>query len=402
MPAPIKVAHLTTADITLRYLLWSQLQALQREGYEVVGISAPGDAVADLERRGIRHIAVNGLTRNLNPLADLRVCLGLWRLCRRERFTVVHTHAPKTGVLGRLAARLAGVPVVVNTVHGLFGLDGGTARRAFYLLLERVAARVSDHEFCQSREDLELLRRLRIVDPARSSHLGNGIDLGYFDPGAVRTADLPGLRRELGLPETALVVGTVGRLVWEKGYREFFQAAAEVRRHRPDVHFLVVGPADPSKPDAVSADARTRAGRDGVRFAGWRSDMREVYALMDIFVLASYREGFPRAAMEAAAMGKALVLTDIRGCREVVEHEHNGLLVPARQVRPLVDAILALVGDDALRARLGQASRARARAEFDEQRVVAQVLGVYRDLLKTRGRLAARVPRVAAGAPPQE
>ncbi|MGQ0571463.1 MAG: glycosyltransferase family 4 protein [Armatimonadota bacterium] len=381
MSRRITVAHVATADITLRYMLLPQLTAMQREGYAVAGISSPGAAAAGLTRVGITYHAIESLNRRWNPLADLRALIDLWRLFRRERFTIVHTHAPKTGVLGRVAARLAGIPIVVNTVHGLYGIDRGPRARWFFLTLERLAACGSDHEFCQSREDLDLLTRLRIIDPARSAYLGNGVDLQHFDPAAVNPVDIERLRADMRIPAESLVVGTVGRLVWEKGYREFLAAVELVRRARPDVTFIVVGPAEASKQDGVPPNVVRVAEERGVRFLGMRTDMRELYSLMDVFVLASYREGFPRSAIEAAAMGKPLVLTDIRGCREVVAHGRNGLLVPAQQATPLADAILALVADDGLRRRFGQASRVRALQEFDERRVIGCVLDVYKRLL---------------------
>jgi glycosyltransferase involved in cell wall biosynthesis len=384
MRSRIKVAHVTTTDLTLRFLLLNQLQAAQREGYAVAGISSAGPWATDLERQGIPHHPIPSLSRAWNPLADLRAVVELARVLSRERFTVVHTHTPKAGVLGRLAARLSGVPLVVNTIHGLYGIDRGPSARWFFLSLERLAARGSDYEFCQSREDLDLLTRLGIVHPERSAYLGNGVDIQHFDSGAVPGEAVEALRTSLGIPPRALVVGTVGRLVWEKGYREFLAAAEQVRQILPEVTFLAVGPADEVKGDALRPEAVQRASAQGVRFLGWRSDMREVYGLMDVFVLASYREGFPRSAIEAAAMGKPLILTDIRGCREVVTPGQNGVLVPVREVVPLRDALLTLLRDPALRRRLGEESRRRALAEFDERLVVRRVLDVYRNLLATR------------------
>src|SRR2546428_10707720 len=197
MSPRVKIAHLTTIDATLRFLLLDQLKALQRQGYTVAGVSARGPWVGDLQREGIDHYAVPGLSRRWDPLADLRVIVDLARLFRREGFTIVHTHAPKTGVLGRLAARLAGVPIVLNTVHGLYGIDPGhPVRRWFFLILERLAARSSNFELCQSREDLELLLRLRIVVPDRAAYLGNGVNMSYFDPGKLEPSALERLRKE--------------------------------------------------------------------------------------------------------------------------------------------------------------------------------------------------------------
>jgi len=303
-------------------------------------------------------------------------------MLRRYSPTIVHTHTPKAGVLGRIAARLAGVPIVVNTVHGLYTPDGSPARRRFMLFLERVAARVSDFELSQSREDLETLRRLRIVDPERSLYLGNGVNLARFDPTRV---DRAAARAGLGISPEAVVIGTVGRLVWEKGFREFFQMAEDLRQRVRGVVVLAVGPEETEKTDAVPAEVIADLMRRGVvRFLGMRTDMPALYAAMDIFVLPSYREGFPRSAVEAAAMGKALVLTDIRGCREVVAQGRNGFLVPPRDAGALRARVLDLINDPDLRARMGRESHARAVAEFDERRVIATTLEVYARLLQEK------------------
>lgn len=381
-PTVPTVAHVTTVDVTLRFLLFNQMKAAQQAGFQVAAVSRPGPWTAELEREGIRHFPIAALGRRWDPLGDLRALAALTALFRRERFDLVHTHAPKTGVLGRIAARLAGTPGIVNTVHGLYGTEPGRpARRWFYLTLERLAASGSGFELCQSREDLDLLRQLRILQPARSAYLGNGVDLRRFDPAAIPDAALGALRRALDLPPGAVVVGTVGRLVLEKGLAEFLAAAGSVLRARRQVRVIVAGPPDDSKADALPAALIHRAEAAGVRFLGLRTDMPALYRLIDVFVLASHREGFPRSAIEAAAMGRPLILTDIRGCREVVTPEREGMLVPVRDPDVLAAAITRLVDDASLRARFGAAARRRALAEFDEARIIARVLDTYRLVL---------------------
>jgi glycosyltransferase involved in cell wall biosynthesis/ribosomal protein S18 acetylase RimI-like enzyme len=388
-----RVAHLTTTDLTLRYLLLGQLRRLREEGYEVTGISAPGPYAADLAAAGVRHLPWRNATRSWNLGADLRAAAELWSLLRRERFDLVHTHNPKPGVIGRIAARLAGVPVVVNTVHGLYATpEDAFGKRAAVLGLEWLAARCSDLELYQSEEDLRWARRLRLARAGRAQLLGNGTDLRRFDPALVGDGRVAELRRELGLPADALVVGMVGRLVAEKGYRELFAAARAVRRADPRVRFVAVGAPDLDKADAITEAELERAGAD-VCFAGWRDDVRDLLAAMDVFVLASWREGMPRSAIEAAAMGRPLVLTDIRGCREVARHEREALLVPPRDPEALAAAILRLAGDAALRRRLAAAARARAVERFGEAAVADRVVRHYAALL-------GRAPTAPAGDSP--
>lgn len=377
-----RLAHIATVDLSLRFLLRDQLRAFREAGFEVIGISAPGPWVRELVAEGLTHVPVEGLARRWAPLGDGRAFAGLVRALRAHRPQIVHTHTPKARILGRIAARLAGVPIVVNTYHGLYGVERGGLRRRLFLALERFGARWGDFEFSQSREDLETLRRARVVSPERSAYLGNGVDLVAFDPERV---DARAARAALRIDPGAVVVGMVGRLVWEKGYREFFAAAEALKREHPSVACIAVGPHEPGKGDAVPAEAaRDLEARGIVRFLGMRTDMPALYAAMDVFVLPSYREGFPRAAVEAAAMGRPLVLSDIRGCREVVADGRNGFLVPVREVAPLLDRIRRLVADPALRRALGAESRRRAVQEFDERRVIATTLDVYRRLLEEK------------------
>jgi glycosyltransferase involved in cell wall biosynthesis/ribosomal protein S18 acetylase RimI-like enzyme len=381
--APLRVAHLTTTDLTLRYLLLGQLRRLAAEGHEVTGISAPGPHAAALEAAGIRFLPWRNATRSWNPVADVRALAELVALLRRERFDLVHTHNPKPGVLGRVAARLAGVPLVVNTVHGLYATPEDRLRkRAAVLGLEWLAGRCSDLELYQSEEDLGWARRLRLARKGRSHLLGNGTDLGHFDPALVPPERVAALRRELGLPADALVVGAVGRLVAEKGYRELFAAARAVRQADPRLRFVAVGAPDLDKADAIGQAELARAAED-VLVTGWRDDVRDLLAVMDVFVLASWREGMPRSAIEAAAMGRALVLTDIRGCREVARADREALLVPPRDPDALAAAISRLAADPALRRRLATAARRRALERFGEAQVAERVVDHYRRLAGT-------------------
>lgn len=377
-----KIAHLTTVDLSLRYLIMPQLLAPGDHGIDSVGISAPGPWVAELESRGIRHVPLASSTRGVDPLADLKAMWELVKVIRRERPDILHTHNPKPGIYGRIIGWLMGVPIVVNTVHGIYAApDDPLLKRAVVYTLEAVASRFSDAELVQSAEDAALMRRLRIAHPDKIQHLGNGVDLDRFDPRRAGPDVRAEVRAELGVGPDDVVVGCVGRLVLEKGFAELFQAAEGL-----DDRFVVVciGPQDPDKPDAVPPELIERAAANGVRFLGMRTDMERLYAAMDVFVLPSHREGFPRAAMEASAMGLPVVATDIRGCREVVDPGRNGLLVPVGDPRALREAIEELA-DPQVRRRLSAGARTKAEEAFDERRVVEKVMATYLRLARQRG-----------------
>jgi glycosyltransferase involved in cell wall biosynthesis len=375
--------HVTTVDLSLRVLLAYQLRRFMDEGFDVVGASAPGPDVAALRAAGIRHASIPALTRSWTPASDVRALGQLARLFRRERPAIVHTHNPKSGVLGRVAARVARVPIVVNTVHGLYASPAlPPGKRWVADRSERWAMRLSHHELFQSQEDLDRALAGGMVRPARASWLGNGVDLRRFDPAAVDVARFAALRSSWRIGDDERVVGTVGRLVREKGYEEFV-AAAERTRGR-GARFVAIGPSEPSKDDALSPGLLARAERAGVVFhgEGEPEDMAAIYTAFDVFVLASHREGMPRSAIEAQAMRRAVVATDIRGCREVVDDGVTGTLVPARDPAALAAAIRAALDDPARAWAMGERGRERALDRFDEDAVVERTLQVYRRLLR--------------------
>ena len=377
------LVHLTTVDMSLALLLLPQLVAFRDAGYDVVGVSAPGPYVPMLEEHGIRHIALERSTRANDVRADLATAWEFYRLCRRLRPDIVHTHNPKPGIYGRIAARLARIAVVVNTVHGLYAQpDDPLPKRALVYSLERLASTCSQAELLQNPEDLPVMRRLRV--PERKLYLlGNGVDLSRFDPEKHAGARKQ-IRAELGIDDGEVVVGLVGRLVREKGYREVFEAARRLRTERPNLRFVIIGPTDLDKSDAITRAEIDRAAADAkVHFLGLRHDVERLYPAMDIYVLASHREGFPRSAMEAAAMGLPIIATDIRGCRQVVDHGVNGLLIRAGDASRLAVAVGELTDDPLRRGVMGQASRRKAIDEFDDRHQATVTLRVYKPLLRS-------------------
>ncbi|MCZ7535488.1 MAG: glycosyltransferase family 4 protein [Acidimicrobiia bacterium] len=384
-----RLVHVTTTDVSLVLLLGPQLRAFADAGYEVIGASAPGPWAEQLAGWDVEHRPLRHATRAMAPHRDAAALAELTRLFRSIRPDVVHTHNPKPGVYGRLAARAARVPAIVNTVHGLYALpDDPWAKRALVYSLERLAATCSHAELVQNPEDLPVLRRLGI--PASRLHLlGNGVDLSRFDRGRVDPDRIAALRAELGAGPDAVVCGVVGRLVWEKGYREVFAAAASLAERAPNLRFVVIGPDDPDKADALHpSDLAAAAAGANIVFLGLRHDLVDLYAAMDVYVLASHREGFPRSAMEAAAMGLPVVATDIRGCRQVVDDRVTGRLVPLGDAAALADAVESVAGDPVARAEMSAASLRKAHREFDQQSQIDLTLSVYEQLLQRSGRRA--------------
>jgi len=371
----MRIAHAANTDYFCAFLLRGQLKALREENHDVEVVCGDGPMVGALESDGFRvHVVEN--SRRIDPLADVRTLVRYVRLFRREGYDLVHTHNPKVNVLASVAARIAGIPRVVSTLHGLYSHDGQSPwTRNVWRTFEAASARLSDIVLCQSAEDVRTARWRRIVPDQRLRRLGNGVDLTRFSPRRIGAEDRAALRRRIGIRPEERVVGFVGRLVREKGVMELLEAVSA----RPGWRLLLVGPDECGvKRDAIALE--TVVSRPKVTWLGLQGDMPPLYAAMDVVALPSHREGLPRSLVEASAMCIPSVATDIRGCREVIVHGRTGLLVPTRNPAALRSALDALMGDPARRRRMALAARIRAQDLFDEQAVLERIGRAYREI----------------------
>ena len=384
MNAPLKVLHVSTVDLGISFLM-SQLRALQRDGFEVHAACADGPLVPSFEREGIKVHRVE-VTRDLTPLADLKLLRQLFRIIRRERYAVVHTHTPKMELVGQLAAWLARVPVILYTNHGLIFLGrAGALEGRMFRMVARLAGLFSDKVISQSAEDVSTVLRERIYTRRKVGFLGNGIDINALRAERFTHEEVRAKRRELGIPEDHKVVGMVGRYVWEKGYREFFEAARTILREDERVSFVTVGVPLESERDPVDFSLLRELGIEERFFVlKSRGDMPELYSLMDVVALPSYREGFPRSLMEASAMSKPVVASDVSGCRQAVVEGENGFLVPVKDASALASKIKLLLDDATLASKMGARGREIAEERFDVEKVVERLRGFYDELLKKK------------------
>jgi len=363
----MKVLFVINVDFSLRHFLLPLMRGARARGHEVVAACAEGPLLAPVRAEGFRVVGVP-LERGWSPPAHARALLALTALCRAERPDVVHAHMPISGLLGRLAARRAGVERVAYTSHGfLFNQPGPWARRGASLALEWAAGRwLTDVLLTVSEAEADDARRLGI-SPAPLA-VGNGRDASVFRPDAAVWARV---RAALGVPDGRKVVISVARLVAHKGLAEVAAALRAV----PDAEFWVVGErlATDRGPD-VAAALRAAGLGERLRLLGYREDIPDLLAAADVFALASRFEGLPMSVIEAMFSGLPVVACDIRGPREQVVHGATGLLVPPGDAAALATALRDLLADKARRVAMGAAGRARAVERYDEARVVARTL----------------------------
>jgi glycosyltransferase involved in cell wall biosynthesis len=372
---PMRVCQLCAVDFTLKNFLLPLIDGMRMRGWHVVAVCSDGPSVADLRNHGYQ-IETFSIARSMNPWAALLSLLKLILFFRRERFDVLHVHTPVAALIGRLAAWLTGMPLVVYTAHGFyFHDDMPVLQYRFFVILERVAGWWTDLLFTQSSEDAQTAVRERIMPINRVLAIGNGVEVTRFSRdkvGAGRT-----VRESLGIPTNSFVVGFIGRQVREKGIVEFLQAAQQLAKTHLHLWILLIGERLPSDHSAGIAREYAQAqAAFGERLValGMRNDIPELMAAMDLFCLPSWREGMPRTIIEAMMMAKPVVATDIRGSREEVVHGETGLLVPVRSPEALVEAIGRFIANPAWGRELGIAGGIRALSLYDEKSVVSMQL----------------------------
>lgn len=374
----MKIALFANTEWYLYNFRRSLALALHDAGHEVLMVSPPGPYGERLTALGLRWLPAPMHRTSLNPVRESVLIAWLTRLFRRERADLVHGFTIKSAVYGSIAARLAGVPARVNAVAGMGYVFTSNSVRARMLrppvraLMRQAFGGDNARLILQNPDDVGLFLGARLIDPERVRLIpGSGVDCRRFNAAAVR------------MPGEPLRVLLAARLLWDKGIAEYVEAARRLQAQGRQVRFLLAGAPDPGNPAAVPETwLRDRVSEGLIEWPGHVDDMPALLATMHAFVLPSYyREGLPKSLIEAAACSLPLITTDSPGCREVVEHEVDGLLIPVRDAEALAAAVVRIDDDPALAARLGAAARAKALERFDERIVIARTMEVYEELL---------------------
>jgi len=372
-----RILQVAAIDFQVWHFLMPLMRALRARGHAVEVAARDGGYLDRVRAEGFEVHPIP-FSRSLDLAAHRVAWRALSDLLARERFEIVHGHYPVAGHLARLAAHRAGVPEIVYTSHGYsFLKPGNPLIRAVMFAAEAIASRCQTTLFTQSTEEARLAERLLLAPRKGAIAIGNGVDAARFHPAGseAEREDRAALRAELGTSDDAVVLVIVSRLVAHKGHGLLLAVAERL----PGAHVWVVGERLPSdhgdRIDDIIAAARARLG-PRLSLLGARGDVERVLRAADVFVLPSAFEGMPRTVAEAMMTGLPVVGTDIRGTREQVVHGETGLLVPVGDAAALAAALGRLVSDPGLRARMGAAGLARARAEYDEALVIARQIAL--------------------------
>lgn len=382
----MKVCQLCAVDFTLKHFLLPLIDGMKSRGWSVTAVCSDGPYVASLREQGycIETLEIN---RSMNPLLALRSVLSLIYFFRRENFDILHVHTPVAAIIGRVAARFAGIPLVIYTAHGFYFHEGMPRwKHSLFVAVERFGGYLTDLLFSVSAEDVEYAVSKRIVSASKVLAIGNGVDSRRFNPAIV--GDGKKVRNQLGIPVDAFVIGFIGRQVKEKGIVEFLLAAKTVAIQNPKIWFMLIGErlaSDHATPiDQELAVSRATLG-DRLLVLGHREDIPECLAAMDLFCLPSWREGMPVTIIEAMMMAKPVLATNIRGAREEVIVESTGVLVPVRSIDKLSKAMLRFSKDPVWAKKLGITGRRRALALYEERTIVELQINRINKEINSRG-----------------
>lgn len=377
---------MVSVDITLKFLLLNQLRFLKSQGYDIHAVCSPGKWVQDIENEGVGVKTIYIKRRFFTPVSDLFALARLFLYFKQQKFDIVHTHTPKASFLGQLSAKMAGVPIIINTIHGLyFTKKSGFLRRTVFILLEKIAAKCSDVIFFVNHEDMVTAVKENICPPERERYFGGGVNIERFNPGRFSQKYILETKKQMGISQDSSVVGIVARLVKEKGYPELFSAFKKVLVRFPKAVLLIAGQEEKEKSDAISPEIFKKYGIEkSTIFLGERTDIEKFYSLMDVFVLPSHREGLGISIIEASCMGKPVIATNIRGCREVVEDGATGKMVSVGDVDKLAEAIIYMLSNKPYAEAMGLKGRLKVLKEFDERMVFDRIKKEYERLIKEK------------------
>ncbi|WPD21308.1 MAG: glycosyltransferase family 4 protein [Candidatus Electrothrix scaldis] len=371
----MKIIFFANTDWYLYNFRLGLARSLREQEAEVLMISPPGEYGEQLQAEGFRWIPLPMNRRSLNPFREIQLLYHICSIYKHEQPDMVHSFTIKSVVYGSLAAQFAGIKKRIHAVTGLGHVFISQSLRARLLRplvksLLRLALRGKESRLIlQNSDDRDLFLQHKLVSSERITIIrGSGVDTQRFAPVQ---------RKQKGKFRVLLAA----RLLWEKGIREYIEAAQFLSHRRDELEFLLAGAADPGNPSAVPEQDIRNWHRDGLITAlGHVENMQELMSRVDLMVLPSWREGTPRGLLEAAAMGLPIITTDAPGCREVVEHEENGFLVPVRDAAALAEKIEYLLDNPATCLDFGKAGRDKVEKEFAQEIVFRQTWDVYGSL----------------------
>jgi glycosyltransferase involved in cell wall biosynthesis len=378
-----KLIRITTVPISLDKLLSGQL-AFMNQFYNVTGISSEKEYLERVgEKENIEVFNIE-MTRQITPIKDLISVYKLYKFFKKEKPFIVHTHTPKAGTVGMIAAKLAGVPNRLHTIAGLPLLEATGNKRKLLNFVEKVTYSCATKIYPNSFGLNDIIIQEKFCNPNKLKVLGNGstngIDTSFFNPERYSQEEVASLKEKLEIFPNDFVFIFVGRLVSDKGINELIEAFKKLNQICLHSKLVLVGPLetelDPLKPQTLKEIEHNQS----IISVGYQNDVRPYFSISNALVFPSYREGFPNVVMQAGAMGLPSIVSDINGCNEIVIEKHNGLIIPVKNAKAIFEAMNEMITNKILYADLKEHARKRIVDNYEQKVVWKAILEEYKKL----------------------
>ena len=377
----LKILHITTIDMTTYCFHLPFLEYLRDKGFDVYAAFRVGKFTEKIQQRGIKIFSIP-FERRIAPFNDILSLIELYKFIRKEKFDIVHTATSKAGFLGRLAAYLTGVPIILHTIYELpQNSTQNIFLKRFYRKLETLAAQWTDHIITISNPNYNQIVLEKTTSSQKITIIPNGIDITKYD----LEVDVSAKKRELGIPDGAYIVGTVGRLETPKGHKYLLQGIPLILQKFPNTIFLIVGAG--ILREQLEDTVKQMGVEKNVIFTGFREDLIEIMHTFDLFCLPSLWEGFGVVIAEAMACSLPVVASNVGGIADVVEDGVTGILVQPKNPKLIAKAIMKLLNDNCLAEKMGQNGKERVARLFTQEKMLEKTWELYRTLFLRSGYL---------------
>lgn len=380
-----KVIRVMTISGSLR-LIEGQYEYLSNNGYEVIAVSSNGPEQQQLEvDEGVKTYPVE-MTRTISPFKDIKSVWKLFKILKKEKPLIIHTHTPKAGIVGMIAGKLAGVPNRFHTVAGLPLLVHKGFKRTLLNFVEKKTYSYATMVYPNSIGLRDIIVKNGYANSKKLVVIGkgssNGVDINHFDPSLFSEEKKKTLKKALGIESSDFVYLFVGRIVRDKGINELVSAFKNINKKNINTKLLLVGSFERELDPIDRATDNIINENKNIITVGFQHDVRPYFAISDVFTFPSYREGFPNVLMQACAMSVASIVTDINGCNELITDNLNGLIVPVKNEHILMNKMLLLYSDSNLRNKLSSLSRIKIIQNYDRKKLWEQILTEYNSKTK--------------------
>ncbi len=378
-----KIIRITTVPISLSGLLTGQLEHMSNY-FEMIAISSNKEKLKSYaEDINLRWYEVS-LTRKITPLTDLKALYQMYKILRKEKPFVVHSHTPKAGTIGMLAAKLAGVPHRLHTIAGLPLLVATGPKRKLLNLVEKITYSCATMVYPNSHGLKKIVEDLGFAKPEKLKVIGNGssngIDTSYFNPELYTQAQNEKLRKSLNIKSKDIVFIFVGRLVADKGINELIRAFKVINKQYDSVKLLLVGSHEKELDPLLPETDKLIENLQDIVAVGWQNDVRSFLALSDYLIFPSHREGFPNVVMQAGAMGLPGIVTDINGCNEIVNHNVNGIVIPVNDEKAIIEAMKVFLENRKVADQMSSKARRMITERYERTLIWKEILEEYKSL----------------------